>query len=31
MAEMVLEVSHLSVRREAVTAVDDVSFQLVAE
>ena len=31
MAEMVLEVNHLSVRREAVTAVDDVSFQLVAE
>lgn len=31
MAEMVLEVSHLSVRREGVTAVDDVSFQLRAE
>ncbi len=31
MAEMVLEVSHLTVRREAVTAVDDVSFQLRAE
>ncbi|WP_216915792.1 MULTISPECIES: metal ABC transporter ATP-binding protein [unclassified Synechococcus] len=31
MAEMVLEVSHLSVRREGVMAVDDVSFQLLAE
>jgi zinc transport system ATP-binding protein len=31
MAEMVLEVSHLTVRRDAVTAVDDVSFQLAAE
>ena len=31
MAETVLEVSHLTVRRDAVTAVDDVSFQLLAE
>ena len=31
MAEMILEVSHLSVRRDALTVVDDVSFCLEAE